>query len=537
MKIAPLALAIALLNANTNANANLQPSPELTAEELVLLHQLEQDPTKPFEPLFDALASTRKEIGSLNLIMEGEAMKQVSQVTNIIWEQYGRLAFDTEELRRHFREYNEMEVDAFVHRVQSVIQDEFERRSKLPETDEDMMENVWPKKVELSDLAKEINVEQLIRPSIDALGHYVIQTLADKWDVMLEDYSKKCEETVEDKAFVIERELQSATARKKEKDIHTCVTIVQAANQILSSLVQLEQDKTKTDLLTGATLAYGSAWTSDTYQPEIQSLSKDADPLVLGDARVRQYIPEDWERLLPSGWKEWDVSMLSKLMTSPSPQNIVPAYFWHSIPAPLASIIESPFQKAVPAPPETILDSNTHLGSCWKMTGRSGKVTLQLAKPAYIDSITIDHYPWIPSAHNPKEHINHITSAPRFMRVQGYPSCDGDAECLDHHGFDVAHPTLYNSFEYKIDASLLGEDEVSDGSIQVSSSQTFQLTPAAFMSEDDEEEDNPGGCSAVKPTCDGGPPSKIQAVTLVIDDNWGHPDYTCIYRIRINGKK
>ena len=537
MKIAPLALAIALLNANANANAsaNLQPSPELTTEELELLHELEQDPTKPFEPLFGALASTRKELDSLILIMEGETMSKISQIRNGIMEQYDQLASDTEELKRHFREYNEMEMDAFVQRVQSVIQDEFERRAKIPETDEDLMDNVWPKKLEISDIARVINVEQLIRPSVEALGHYVIRTLNESWDTMLEDYSDKCAETVEDKSFMMNRELRKATTRKKERD--SCVTVVQAANQILSSLVQLEQDKTKTDLLTGATLAYGSAWTSDTYQPAIQSPSNDADPLVLGDPRVRQYIPEDWERLLPAGWKEWDISMLSKLMTSPSPQNIIPAYFWHSLPAPLASIIESPFQKAVPAPPEAILDSNTHLGSCWKMTGTSGKVTLQLAKPAYIDSITIDHYPLIPSAHNPKEHINHITSAPRFMHAQGYPSCDGDEECLEHHWFDIAHPTHYNSFEYKIDASLLGEEEVSDGSIQVSSSQTFQLTPAAFMSEDDEEEDNIGGCSAVKPTCDGGPPSKIQAVTLVIDDNWGHPDYTSIYRIRINGKK
>ena len=40
MKTAPLALAITLLNANTNANVNLQPSLELTAEELVLLREL-----------------------------------------------------------------------------------------------------------------------------------------------------------------------------------------------------------------------------------------------------------------------------------------------------------------------------------------------------------------------------------------------------------------------------------------------------------------------------------------------------------------
>lgn len=531
-----MALAIALLNALcivTNANDKfLQPSQELTAEELELLHELDLDPAQLYKPLNNALESTRAELRRLTQIMEGESFQDVSERGNILIHQYDELARRTQEFGSQVEEFNEKNIDDFVQRLQNVIEEEFDRRSRLPQTDIDLTENVWPKKMEMKDIVREINIDSLTRPSVDALGHYVVTSMSNKWHDMLNEYFEKCLETVEDRAFVMKRELGKITPKEQGH----CVIAVDAANQILASLVQLDRDERKTDLLAGATFTYGSEWTSDTYQPEIQSPSEDARELTLGDPSVRKYIPEDWERLLPSGWKEWDISPLAKLITSPSPQNIVPPYFWHSLPAPLASIIESPFQKAVPAPPETILDSNTHLGSCWKMTGSSGRVTLTLQKSAIIDSITIDHYPWIPSAHNPKEHINQITSAPRFMRVQGYPPCDANEECKEQNGFDTEHPVLFNSFEYTIDASLVDANVFPDGSAPTSSTQTFELSPTAFLDEE-VDEDPAGGCSAVKTTCEGAPPLEVQAITLIIDSNWGHSDYTCIYRIRINEKK
>eukprot|EP00979_Chaetoceros_neogracilis_P014415 scaffold4604_cov241-Chaetoceros_neogracile.AAC.2 len=534
MRIVPIA--IALLNpvciATNVSDILLQTAQELSDEELELLNEIDQDPAQLYKPLNDALESTRAELSRLTQMMEGESFQEVSERGNILMNQYDELARGTHEFGIQVDQYNEQSVADFVERVQNVIEEEFDRRARLPETDDDLTENVWPKKLEMKDIMREIDIDRLTGPSVEALGHHVVTSMSNKWHDMLADYFEKCQESVEEKGFAMKKELSQAARQEKTN----CITAVDAANQILASMIQLDRDEKNTDLLAYATLTYGSEWTSDTYQPEIQSSYADARELSLGDPKVRKYIPEDWERLLPSGWKEWDISILTKLMTSPSPQNIVPPYIWHSLPAHLASIIESPFRKAVPARPETILDSNMHLGSCWKMAGSSGRVTLTLQKPAVIDSITIDHYPWIPSAHNPKEHMNQITSAPRVMRLQGYPSCDTNAECKEQHGFDTKHPIWYNSFEYEIDAALLDTDEFPDKRVPSSSSQTFKLSPATFLDED-ADEDPAGGCSAVEPTCDGAPPLEVQAITLIIDSNWGHSDYTCVYRIRINEKK
>jgi hypothetical protein len=235
---------------------------------------------------------------------------------------------------------------------------------------------------------------------------------------------------------------------------------------------------------------------------------------------------------------------------------MLPAYFWHSIPRQWVTVVESSFQKAIPAPVETIMDPNGHLGSCWKMAGRNGRVTFRLARPVMVESITIDHYPWLSSAHNPEEYWNHVASAPRFMRVIGYPPCEEeDVECQEQIGFDAEHAIYMNSFEYKIDALQLEDGEVEDGNninnvSSINSSQTFPLSPVHLLPDDDDDDDaaakeNMATCDAIDATCRGeenqtnneNSSKLIAALTLTIDVNWGHPNYTCLYRVRVNERQ
>lgn len=49
---------------------------------------------------------------------------------------------------------------------------------------------------------------------------------------------------------------------------------------------------------------------------------------------------------------------------------------------------------------------------------------------------------------------------------------------------------------------------------------------------DDDSFESEGGCSATKPTCDAS--TEMVAISIIIEENWGNPDYTCLYRLMVN---
>jgi hypothetical protein len=546
MKIPPAALAaIAFFHfscietfAIRNNGYVIPHSSELTPEETELLLELE-DPSALYKPLEDLAKRTQQELDQLHRI-EHESIPAFIQGRNEVNDKIGALNAKTLEFLSIVEDLNEMEISEFTDRLEESIESELNRRAKLPASDGDDMgtEETWPKRLAMKVIKEQIDINAMIEKPGIALRDHVYDILSDKWVAVQDDYLNKCKTALESKKNMLMKGLEKSTQTEK---VNACVDASKAANKVLASLVALQNDEKESGVLTGASIVYGDNWTSDTYQPSLKT-SDDASALKLGDARVRQYIPEDWERILPSGWKDWDASILQSLFFSKSPQDILPAYLWHSLPVPLVALVENSFQKAHPAPTETLFDANMHLGSCWKMSGRSGKVTLRLDEPAVIESITIDHYPWLPSAHNPKEYASHTSSAPRFMRLQGYQSCNDEEKCNSQLGFDDNEPVNYSSFEYKIDSLFSDESEFSDVQSPTSSSQTFPLSLVAIAEDEDDEDgfSQEGGCSAVKPTCDGAPGDThvaVQAITLFIDQNWGNPDYTCIYRIRVNERE
>lgn len=521
----------------------IQTSQDLSPEEKELLLELE-DPLALYKPLEDMARKTHRELDELLTIKNDLIPKFVEERKTIVDKIEG-LNSKTYDFLDKVKELNEMEIMSFINRLNKSVEYEIQRRDSLPvdvEASEDGDDG--PRKLTLEEIEDQIDIRSMMEQPATDLQDHVHSVLSDKWVTVVEEYLTKCSQTIEHKKTSLQKDVNRLSVRKKETS--ACVDATEAANAVLTSLVALKNDREQNNVLTGASIVYGNLWTSDTYQPSLKSENDDAS-LKLGDAIVRQYIPEDWERVLPSGWKEWDISILKFFISSPSPQNILPSSFYHSLPTYALDLLEMPFQKGVPAPAETIFDANMHLGSCWKMSGRSGKVTLKLDKPAVVDSITIDHYPWIPSAHNPKEYAGHVYSAPRFVRVQGYPSCDNDEDCTAQLGFDGESPINYSSFEYRID-TFSDENNFSDVGPPTSSSQTFPISLVDIVDADDDDdnygepafEESSGGCSAVKPTCDGAPDgtskAPVQALTLFIDENWGNPDYTCIYRIRINSK-
>lgn len=517
----------------------VDPSPDLTLEELALLDEMKS--VDAHKSLRDLLEKTQNELDRLKRIQNEEIPKFLER-RRLLSDGYEERAQETREILELIQTRNQADVLSFMKRVQNVIQEELDRRAKMPDLEsayDETIRDEWSDKVTISDVRQQFDLQHMSRVLSETLGSDVLDILYEKTGYVFVEYLQECQDRVERKKNALENEMSEIL---RQHEAGHCVKTVDVALQIIQSLEQLEKDEKQNDALVGAKIVYGGKWTSDTFQPKLETTSD--EELKLGDLQLRKYIPQDWERLLPSGWKGWDISIFQKIKSSPSPQNILPAYFWHSLPSRVVSIVESPFEKGIPAPVETVMDPNMNLGSCWKMAGRNGRVTFHLDRPMVIDSITIDHYPWLISAHNSDEYLNHVTSAPRFMRVIGYPSCDSnDTECRDLTGFNADRPIYFNSFEYKIDTSLLKEDEFTEDEIPINSSQTFKLSPVSLLPDDDDDESEQvvAACDAVSTTCDDAghqgidaAHEYIEALTLTVDVNWGHPDYTCLYRVRVN---
>ncbi|NXG15309.1 SUN1 protein, partial [Grallaria varia] len=116
-------------------------------------------------------------------------------------------------------------------------------------------------------------------------------------------------------------------------------------------------------------------------------------------------------------------------------------------------------------------------GNCWAFKGSQGYLVVRLSMKIYPTAFTVEH---IPKTLSP---TGNITSAPRNFSVYG----------LDD--------------EYQEEGKLLGEY------VYDQEGEPLQMFPVMEENED-----------------------AFQIVELRIFSNWGHPEYTCLYRFRVHGK-
>lgn len=89
-----------------------------------------------------------------------------------------------------------------------------------------------------------------------------------------------------------------------------CATASDVVHDVQSALTRFSQDGIgMVDHAQGASVVY--EMTSPSYMPWSETSE------LLGNVWWRKYIPEDWERLLPAGWEEWDVA--------------IPSYIYHTL--------------------------------------------------------------------------------------------------------------------------------------------------------------------------------------------------------------
>ncbi|XP_069863259.1 sperm-associated antigen 4 protein isoform X2 [Dipodomys merriami] len=126
-------------------------------------------------------------------------------------------------------------------------------------------------------------------------------------------------------------------------------------------------------------------------------------------------------------------------------------------------------------PPSVILEPDVFPGNCWAFEGDQGQVVIRLPGHVQLSDITLQHPP-ISVAHT-----GGANSAPRDFSVFGLQVDDETEVFLGKFTFDV----------------------------QKSEIQTFHLQ--------------------------NDPPSAFPKVKIQILSNWGHPRFTCLYRVRAHG--
>jgi hypothetical protein len=286
---------------------------------------------------------------------------------------------------------------------------------------------------------------------------------------------------VEKEMLVLEKEWRAALAPDAPDN---CVTPEQALNVVQEALLNHSRDVIGIlDHANGATILH--EFTSETYTPPPEPSQ------LLGSVWWRKYVPEDWELMLPEGWENWNVGL-----------------------AP--SIFHTLGKGGSTAGPETILHPNVLPGSCWPMQGRRGKVMVSLPYPVQVTAITLDHV----SHHLLMDKEEQLKSAPKNVRVFGYPPCQGDCAGLT---FDSTKKHLLAEIEYDIEKPSIQTFSVGDGgeAIAVGSCSAEVEAAACDAGLGSEDEETEGLYSAIQ---------------LEVVNNWGNEAYTCLYRVRVHGE-
>ncbi|CAF1156804.1 unnamed protein product [Rotaria sordida] len=147
--------------------------------------------------------------------------------------------------------------------------------------------------------------------------------------------------------------------------------------------------------------------------------------------------------------------------------------------SPTFNIFGLPILKRI-ASPNIILRKGIMPGNCWPMIGSHGYVLISLAFPVRPTMFTLEHLPKTLSFDGQSR------SAPKEFSIRGLNSIDNEGQFLGRFIYDTT----------KIDSSHI---------------QTFHVQQTNDL-------------------------IFYHLIKLIIESNWGHPEFTCIYRFRVHGQ-
>ncbi|VDB95803.1 unnamed protein product [Peniophora sp. CBMAI 1063] len=163
------------------------------------------------------------------------------------------------------------------------------------------------------------------------------------------------------------------------------------------------------------------------------------------------------------------------------------------------------------------LHHETHAGYCWQFSGRQGRLGIELSQRVYVEEVTIEHAPAALSSDQ--------TSAPRHMSLWGL------VEGMENVQRAIAWQERGRLLGLRKHFALELDDYPDDVQRLLRSARwvpisTFEYDPEAtsaiqtFRVDDDVAELGVA----------------FGTVMLLIHDNWGRDDFTCLYRIRVHGR-
>lgn len=387
---------------------------------------------------------------------------------------------------------NTRQMESLVERLQETLERETELRELENEKEQKLRELESKKRARRSLLANDDDDSSpVIEITSDTLGERLNTNVIMKRSEL--EMRKWVLTLIEEELDLYQKEIFSKAPQidTSEKSITNNDSVCPSLTSIVQKVQQALNDNAndgigKVDHAQGASVVHW--FTSETYSPPL------ARSQTLGSVWWSQFIPQDWERLFPPGWEKCQITL--------------PSYVYHSL----------GFLRGDVAPPEAILQKNTLPGSCWPMSGSSGQVVLKLAYPIVVDSVSIDH---VSGDIIPEGKRN---TAPKHVKIVGYPPCDETDEKCKTVGFDMDDPTEIADIKYNLEGRSV---------------QTFESHYAKAMANVpepsfDEEEAEPGSCS-VKTSCSAPPRISVAAVVINVLENGGNSDFTCLYRVRLHG--
>jgi len=172
--------------------------------------------------------------------------------------------------------------------------------------------------------------------------------------------------------------------------------------------------------------------------------------------------------------------------------------------------------------PITALHQDLHSGNCWPLTGTHGQLGVMLAFPAIISDITIDHVA--------KEVAFDLSTAPREMEVWGQVEGKDNLEkvtawraeqAMRRRAAEEAGEAISEADAEEIYPDTLPGDvpfiRLASFTYDIHAYSNIQTFPVRQAIRDLNLD--------------------FGVVVLVIKNNWGKEDYTCLYRFRVHGER
>lgn len=169
--------------------------------------------------------------------------------------------------------------------------------------------------------------------------------------------------------------------------------------------------------------------------------------------------------------------------------------------------------------PVTALHHETHLGYCWPFAGKQGQLGIRLAAPVYISDITIDHVA--------KEVAHDMRPAPRRMEAWGLVEGKTNVEKLKGY--------MMRKEQERKEAAEQGIALPDDPPYPKTLPRNTPFVRIASFEYNINAPNNIQTFPVFKEIQGLGVDFGI--VVLMINDNWGHDAYTCLYRVRVHGQR